>query len=537
MRAFPLHSVLFFVIACGGAERPARDAAPAPPRPVDAGHDAGPVDPGPKRAMAKRFAGYVRGQPNATAPRLGYVRAGAVLRTRRGLPSGTEGCAGGWYELEAGGFVCNGYDVVVFDGRRLPFGRGRQPRMNEPLPYEYGTVRREAPMYRRLPTDDEAVIYEGYVIPGTEPVEGEGDAPPAEAGGTAPAESASAAPTAESAPTGAAPEPAATERAAQAPAAPAGEAAPAAADPVAEAPAEETPPPTLEDLQGERGSIVLRTLMPGFILTLDRTLRIGERRYWRTHSNGFVPAARVGRRASSTDFQGVELDGATWSLPVAFHVGRGASFYEKDPRGRMRTARGRRMGYHARVRVVGRETVEGDEYLAVEGERYLRPRDVVLIEARARPPEVQPNDFWIDVDLTNQSLVAYEGDRPVYATLVSSGREGPEGENFRTPTGTWRIEAKHLTTTMDGDSASDGPYSIDDVPYVMYFFRSYALHGAFWHDRFGHTKSHGCVNLAPLDARFIFRWSPPHVPDGWHGAFSTAESPGAWVVVRGEPRE
>lgn len=527
-RAFVLFSMLLVIpAACGGrAESRARDAS-ASARSRDAGHDAGPVDPGPRRAMAKRFAAYVRSTPHPNAPRLGYIRAGAILRTKRGLPSGDDGCVGGWYELEHGGFVCNGFDVVLFEGRRLPFGRGRQPHLNDPLPYEYGSVRREAPMYRRLPTDEEAVQYEGYVIPGTEPPEG---AAPAE-GAPAPAPTEAA--------TNDSPAPAPAEAPAPAPSESPTPAPTAAAEtpPAAEAPPEEeVGPPTLSDLQGERGSVVMRTLMPGFILTLDRTLRINERRYWRTGSSGFVPAARVGRRQSSTDFAGVALDGTEWQLPVAFQVERGAQYYEKDPRGRMRNARGR-MAYHAFVRVLGRETVGDTEYLAVTGERYLRVRDVVLAEATPRPANVQPSDFWIDVDLSKQLLVAYEGDRPVYTTLVSSGRPGDGEENFRTPPGNYRIVSKHITTTMDGDSASDGPYSIDDVPYVMFFFRSYALHGAFWHDRFGHVKSHGCVNLAPLDARWLFRWAPPVLDEGWHGAFATDERPGAWVIVHGEPPE
>lgn len=540
--------------ACGG--RDATSGRDAQVRRVvvgdggHAGHAAAPVDPGPRRAMAKRFAAYVRSTPRANAPRLGYIRAGAIVRTKSGLPTGVEDCIGGWYELEHGGFVCNGYDVVVFDGRRLPFGRGRQPQLDDPLPYEYGSVRREAPMYRRLPTDDEAVIHEGYVIPGTEPAPGTEDSAgdsaeePVARTSIASEVEPSGGPAAPAEPSGgpANPPAAAATVAATNPASGANSAAAASATPAvsaipsADAPAEDPGQPTLSGLQGERGSVVLRRLMPGFILTLDRTLRTGERRYWRTQSAGFVPAARVGRRQSSTEFHGVALDGAEWQLPVAFQVERGAAYYQRDPRGRMRTARGR-MGYHDFVRVLGRETVDGTEYLAVSGDRFLRSRDVVLAESSPRPADVAETDFWIDVDLTKQLLVAYNGEQAVYTTLLSSGRPGNGDENFRTPPGNYRIISKHVTTTMDGDSASDGPYSIDDVPYVMFFFRSYALHGAFWHDRFGHVKSHGCVNLAPLDARWLFRWAPPIVEDGWHGAFATEDRPGAWVIVHGEPPE
>ena len=74
-------------------------------------------------------------------------------------------------------------------------------------------------------------------------------------------------------------------------------------------------------------------------------------------------------------------------------------------------------------------------------------------------------------------------------------------------------------------------YSIRDVPYILYFERSYAIHGTFWHNNFGVPMSHGCVNLAPLDAKWVFFWSSPHIPEGWHGMWSTADKPGSWVVV------
>ena len=84
---------------------------------------------------------------------------------------------------------------------------------------------------------------------------------------------------------------------------------------------------------------------------------------------------------------------------------------------------------------------------------------------------------------------------------------------------------------MDDDVASDGPYSIEDVPWIMYFKGSYALHGAFWHTNFGHERSHGCVNLTPLDAKHVFGWAGPKLPDGWHGVRATTENPGTRVIV------
>jgi hypothetical protein len=112
--------------------------------------------------------------------------------------------------------------------------------------------------------------------------------------------------------------------------------------------------------------------------------------------------------------------------------------------------------------------------------------------------------------------------------VFSSGRNEHE-----TVPGVFRIREKHISATMDGDAelATDGPYSIEDVPYIQYFNGSYALHGAFWHAEFGHVKSHGCVNLAPWDAKALFGWTEPALPEGWHAVFSTKERPGTRVIV------
>jgi lipoprotein-anchoring transpeptidase ErfK/SrfK len=152
---------------------------------------------------------------------------------------------------------------------------------------------------------------------------------------------------------------------------------------------------------------------------------------------------------------------------------------------------------------------------------------------RQTPPEgTGPTEKWIDVDLDEQILAAYEGPRPVYVALISSGRASDDREhNFETPAGSFRISSKHVSNTMDGETPN-GVYSIEDVPWVMYFQASYALHGAFWHHHFGWRMSHGCVNLSPPDARYIAYWSDPPFPVGWHGVYATPDRPGSRVVIR-----
>ena len=171
---------------------------------------------------------------------------------------------------------------------------------------------------------------------------------------------------------------------------------------------------------------------------------------------------------------------------------------------------------------------------------WYSDRDVRLVPETQRPDEIPAGARWIAVDLATQTLVAYEGDKSRYITLISSGKKlrdwqsKDSASDHSTPTGIFQIKSKHLTHTMDGDTAFDGPYSVDDVPYVMYFQLSYALHSAFWHSGFGYPRSHGCVNLAPLDAKWVFNWSTPKLPKSWHMA--AADDTPTYLYIFGETR-
>jgi lipoprotein-anchoring transpeptidase ErfK/SrfK len=132
-------------------------------------------------------------------------------------------------------------------------------------------------------------------------------------------------------------------------------------------------------------------------------------------------------------------------------------------------------------------------------------------EVRRKPiaEGVNPAGQWVDIDLGEQVLVAYEGDRPVYATVVSSGRSVP------TPMGNYPLWAKASSITMKSQPYDDKAYFVNKVPWVLFFQAHNAIHGAYWHDRFGVSKSHGCANVSPLDARHLFEWMKPELPPGW----------------------
>ncbi|MEM9191507.1 MAG: L,D-transpeptidase [Myxococcota bacterium] len=153
--------------------------------------------------------------------------------------------------------------------------------------------------------------------------------------------------------------------------------------------------------------------------------------------------------------------------------------------------------------------------------RYVREWFFAVAERIDRPRRIDEGEPWVHIDLSEQTLVLYEGDEPRYATLVSTGQE-----DFDTPTGTFQIHRKYVADTMANLGAGlDDRYSIEDVPYAQYFDGSIALHGAFWHTRFGLTRSHGCVNLAPGDARRVFGSLWPRVPEGWLGVNAIEEGP------------
>lgn len=113
------------------------------------------------------------------------------------------------------------------------------------------------------------------------------------------------------------------------------------------------------------------------------------------------------------------------------------------------------------------------------------------------PPSGAGGERWIDVDLSAQLLTAYEGNTPVRSTLVSTGLPSTP-----TPTGRYSIYAKYTSVPMSGPG-----YYLPNVPYTMYFYRGYALHGTYWHSNFGQPMSHGCINLPTPEAEWLFNWA------------------------------
>ncbi|MFZ5475384.1 MAG: L,D-transpeptidase family protein [Myxococcota bacterium] len=181
--------------------------------------------------------------------------------------------------------------------------------------------------------------------------------------------------------------------------------------------------------------------------------------------------------------------------------------------------------HHAALRVTG----EGRWLSLADGTGFVAAPLVRTVRPLPPPARVAGDELWIDVDLEEQVLMLVRGAVVEYATLVSTGLP-PDA----TPPGIYRITDKSVDWDMQSLPDAPEPYHVERVPWVAHFRPRYALHGVFWHWGFGNRASHGCINLAPRDARVVFDAIAPRLPDGWHTVVATEASPGTTLRVRGD---
>jgi hypothetical protein len=261
-------------------------------------------------------------------------------------------------------------------------------------------------------------------------------------------------------------------------------------------------------------------------------ISIGGKQYWKIDKkdNEYVLAQAITPHRPSL-FGGARLgDDTGWAVPIAFVWPR----YGAQLAWTTNTAAGGGVNRQLFVRTpvpivetLADKTGKPTAY-RIGAAEWIAASDVRVFQPAPPPPMLEPGERWIDVDLDTQILVAFEGELPVYATLVSSG-----GTTTPTETGVYRMWLKESEADMKGLNGED-PYSVATVPWTQFFSpeKGLALHTAYWHDQFGTRRSHGCVNLAPRDARWLYFWSDPQVPPGWTMAAGVVEAPGSIVRVR-----
>jgi lipoprotein-anchoring transpeptidase ErfK/SrfK len=158
-----------------------------------------------------------------------------------------------------------------------------------------------------------------------------------------------------------------------------------------------------------------------------------------------------------------------------------------------------------RLTILETRLVANQRWYRIGDQRWVIGTNIDVAKLKARPAAFRADEKWVAVNLREQTVVAYEGDKAVYAALAATGLAG-------TPTvqGLFRTWLRLISGRMVGGSAATGGYYyLEDVPWTMYFYSGYALHGAYWHDAFGRPRSHGCVNLSLYDSWWLFKWSEP----------------------------
>ncbi|HWZ92254.1 MAG TPA: L,D-transpeptidase, partial [Polyangiaceae bacterium] len=409
-------------------------------------------------------------RPSFKSHKLGYLRAGAQVR-RAAEPAGYEGCKLGFYRIMPEGYVCVGLAATLDPNHPVAqFSRVR-PDRSAAMPYRYGrSLYPTPPFYTRLPSQTEQQQQEAELAHHLEQ----------------------------------------STRSAW-----------------RDTPTDPTPPflasggqaPTPFGYAHEATQLTSGRAVADSSFALLAIYDQGGRRFGLTTDMSLLPLDRM-KPVVPSSFHGLTLTGGL-SLPVVFVRTHAAFLYSGSPTTGLSIARP--LGFREAVAISGRSrTLSGIHYLETSAGDWLRDENLVRVDRMTQKLGwAKPGRTWIHVSITKQTLVAYEGDTPVYVTLVSTGADGlgDPKTTHSTVRGEFLIHTKHVTATMDSDEVGD-EFDLRDVPYVQYFSEGFAFHAAYWHDTFGQPHSHGCVNLSPIDSRWLFHWTDPPVPQSWHGAMS-----------------
>lgn len=454
-------------------------------------------DSGAPRVYAKTRFAWIRSEPSASSEWIGYLWLGGSVPLRKAQPRSGPGCSVLWQPVEPRGYMCPNGITATLDASDpavvavAPY----RPRLESPWPHRYGEIHERTERYEALPDERTERTRERYRSRHLEQIA--------------------------RVRRGAAPDP--------------------SFEGVDFSPAVKTsiPFPRLPfGVTEGRTSMPRRSALAytDEVETRDRTFLLAADMSW-------VPKDYV-RPYPRSEFHGVALDPG--EARVAFFRESERPSFVLDAEGRF-TEGPVKFQRLSHVALTGaRKEAEGEAFLETkDGGLWLRERDAVVPElaeltpwrAKVGAPDTtgrapRGRATWIEVSILGGWLIAYEGTFPRFSTMISAGHGGSaeEGrdplENAATPTGTFSINGKFATATMESSSGLVHA----DVPWTQNFVGPYAVHAAYWHDDFGNLRSGGCVNVSPRDGKWLFDFTEPSLPAGWHGVRSGAGASTAIVL-------
>jgi len=260
--------------------------------------------------------------------------------------------------------------------------------------------------------------------------------------------------------------------------------------------------PTIEDARAKKGAS--QTIAPGAFFYVVYTQRIDTEKgtYFLLPSGAYMPGdgSTVTIR---TLFPGVEVHATP---PNSFGFVFNPTAIRRDPNevyfntpiGELKPD----LDYYPIVQIYATEDIEGTIWHLIGPDEWILGRDVAVVTPNTTPPDGVTNGRWIDVNLAEQTLAVYDNYQMVYATVIATGA----APLFTRP-GLFPIYKKLELETMQGERGTANFYYLENVPWTMYFDKARALHGAYWRARMGYPQSHGCVNLYPGDAHWLFNWA------------------------------
>ncbi len=486
------------LLGCGSDEAPPQlpedDVIPQVPVPAANG----------PKLVATRHRVIVRDRPSPSGKVLGTLRAGGRV-SRADKPYSTNHCAGGWYPIRPRGFVCAGQEVSIDTNTAVAKVLSESPSLDKALPYRYGRVSRGAAVaYSNLPTADEQLRAEPKLHTRDTPKvsrlgAGANDVPLDE--GNVATSVALLMPTAE----GVGPDGYRTTESYFVFAGP------------------QAPPAGLKvgaTLVGNHPNAAkTRVLKRNSGVALTGSFMLGEgraaRRFAVLPDGRFLPTDRLKAALGST-WHGLSLPKI--GLPVAFSIRRTIRGYALSKGKAERLDKEHEPSEP--IALTGRfRTVHSVRYYFTRDDSWVRHKDIIVVPKRSKFPQfAAPHQKWLDISLANQTLVAWIGKKPLYATLISSGEDRLGDPNAGSPStlrGVFRLRSKHISRNVDSREVKQA-YSILEAPWVLDFAPGFAITGSFWSSRFGEATNYHNITLAPIDAHWVWNWTAPDIPAGWH---------------------